>query len=102
MTVYAVFEVRVDDEASEEVQANYARYKAAVPEIIARYGGEYLVRAGTASALEGAAPAGRWHIIAFPDEAAAHAYWDSDEYRATAPLRKGAADVRAVLVSPPE
>lgn len=101
MTVYAVFEVEIDPHADAAAMARYDEYRAAVPDLIARHGGRYLVRAGTGTALEGRDTNGRWHIVAFPDAASAEAFWASDEYRAVRPLRDGAADVRAILVEAP-
>lgn len=101
MTVIAVFEVRPNPDATEEQRRNYDEYRSRVPALIASFGGKYLVRAGAGEAIEGAAAGARWHVIEFPDEAAAKAFWSSPEYTALKPLRKGAADVRAVLVSPP-
>lgn len=94
MAVYAVFEVEVVDDAA----GGYQQYRAAVPALIERFGGRYLVRAGSGEALEGRATTARWHLVEFPDLAAAHAFWDCPEYLALKPLRAGAADVRAVVI----
>ena len=101
MTVFAVFEVLVDPDAGAEAVASYEVYRAAVPALIERFGGRYLVRAGTGRAIEGAPTTARWHIIEFPDDESAEAFWASPEYEAIKPLRAGAADLRAVLVTPP-
>jgi uncharacterized protein (DUF1330 family) len=101
MPVYAIFEVDVDDDQSENEAKDYASYKAAVPELIERFGGRYLVRAGSGRALEGRPTTGRWHLVEFPDANSAERFWNSAEYLALKPLRAGAAEVRAVLVEPP-
>jgi uncharacterized protein (DUF1330 family) len=101
MTVIAVFEVQPNPNATEEQRRNYDEYRSRVPALIASFGGKYLVRAGSGEAIEGSAAAARWHVIEFPDASAAKAFWSSPEYTALKPLRKGAAEVRAVLVSPP-
>jgi len=93
--VYAVFEVDVLDADHE----GYAAYRAAVPELVARHGGRYLARAATGRALEGAPTSARWHLVEFPDVASAEAFWTCPEYVALKPLRAGAADVRAVLIT---
>ena len=98
MTVHAVFEVQIDPEAPAEAAERYARYKAAVPALIERFGGRYLVRAARGEALEGPPSHGVWHVIEFPDAAAARAFWSCDDYLALTPLRDGIATVRAVLV----
>jgi cytidine deaminase len=100
MPVYAVFEAVVDPNASADVAGNYDDYRAAVPALIERHGGRYLVRAATAESLEGEPSAGRWHVVEFPDAASARAFWESPDYLALKPLREGAADVRAVLLEP--
>ncbi len=100
MPVYAVFEVVVAADAPADVAARYADYRAAVPELIDRHGGRYLARAAAGESLEGEPTAGRWHLVEFPDAAAAHAFWTSPEYADLQPLRRGAADVRAVLIDP--
>lgn len=101
MTVYAVFEVDVCDDPGERALARYETYRDAVPTLIERFGGRYLVRAGHGRAMEGRDTSGRWHLIEFPDVESADRFWDSGEYAALKPLRAGAVDVRAVLVEPP-
>lgn len=101
MPAYAVFEVVVNPDPTAEAQANYDRYRAEVPAMIERHGGRYLARAATPESLEGAPSEGRWHLVEFPDAAAARAFWASAEYLALKPLREGAADVRAVLIGGP-
>ena len=101
MTVIAVFEVQPIADATEEHKRNYDEYRSKVPALIESFGGRYLVRAGSGEAIEGAPAAARWHVIEFPDEAAAKAFWSSADYAALKPLRKGAANVRAVVISPP-
>jgi uncharacterized protein (DUF1330 family) len=98
MSVYAVFEVRIEADPTPEAAAAYERYRAAVPALVERFGGRYLARAARGEAIEGPATSGRWHLVEFPDEDAARGFWACEEYRALVPLRAGAADVRAVLV----
>lgn len=101
MPVYAVFEVEVEAEPTAAAAAGYERYRAAVPALVERFGGRYLVRAGRGESLEGRATTGRWHLVEFPDADAARAFWSCADYLALKPLRAGAADVRAVLVEGP-
>lgn len=100
MPAYAVFEVVVDPDPTTDVAARYAEYRRAVPALIEQHGGRYLARAVQAESLEGEPTAGRWHLVEFPDAAAARAFWRSAEYLELKPLRDGAADVRAVLIDP--
>lgn len=101
MTVIAVFEVQPNPNATDEQKKNYDEYRSRVPALIESHGGRYLVRAGSGEAVEGAPSSARWHIIEFPSAQAARDFWSSPEYVALKPLRKGAADVRAVVVSQP-
>lgn len=101
MSVYGVFEVDVADDPTEADRRGYDEYRAAVPALIDRFGGRYLVRAGSGRALEGRVTSGRWHLIEFPDVESAEAFWNCPEYLALVPLRAGAATVRAVLVEGP-
>jgi uncharacterized protein (DUF1330 family) len=78
--------------------AEYENYKAVVPPIIAKFGGRYLVRGGTAEAIEGDGPKGRVAVLEFPDTASAHAFLSSDEYRPVAAIRHRSATSRVILV----
>lgn len=100
MPVLAVFEVELLPDPPAAAVEGYERYRAAVPALVARFGGTYLVRAATGESLEGPPLVGqrRWHVIEFPDADAARAFWSCDEYRALTPLRAGAVEVRAVLL----
>lgn len=97
----AIFDVTVLADARPEALDGYERYRAAVPALVARFGGRYLVRASGSEVLEGIRPDGdhRFHVIEFPDAEAARAFWDSDDYRAIQPLRHGAVEVSATLLT---
>ena len=103
MGVLALFDITLLDDLTPEAAAGYERYRAAVPELVARFGGRYLLRAATAELLEGAPSDGphRFHLIEFPDADAARAFWASPDYRAIQPWREGAVEVRAMLLMPP-
>ena len=101
MPAYAFFELVLHDDPSPEALAAYERYRAAVPPLIERHGGRYLVRAWPGTALEGAPAGDRFHLVEFPDAAAAEAFWTSPDYLAAKHGREGAVSVRAVLVTPP-
>lgn len=91
MAAYVLVEIDVHD------PARYAEYMAAAPPSIANHGGRYLVRGGTAEALEGAAPK-RVVVLEFPDAATARRWYHSPDYQATIPLRGPAATARFILV----
>lgn len=101
MAVYAVFEVVLRDDPTPEALEAYQTYRAGVPALIERFGGTYLARAWQGEVLEGAPAGDRFHLVEFPDADAAKAFWNSPEYQALQPGRRGAADVRALLLSQP-
>lgn len=92
MPAYIVARIRVAD------PARWDQYRAAVPAVIARHGGHYIVRGGETVWLEGAQDARRQVIIEFPSMEAATAFWHSAEYAEAKKLREGAAEVDALLV----
>ena len=57
---YLIVEIEVKDSQA------YKAYTAATPAVIAKYGGEFIVRGGRVETREGAAPAGRVVVIRFP------------------------------------
>jgi uncharacterized protein (DUF1330 family) len=75
----------------------YQQYRAAVPALIARHGGRYLVRGGAVGVLEGEAVPARQVILEFPDMAALKAWYGSAEYAPLIALRQRAA--RGTLVA---
>ncbi len=97
---YIVAEVDVADPEA------YSTYTAQVPACLAPFEGSFIVRAGAVTALragavtalEGASPAGRIVILAFPSKAQAQAFWNSPAYRAIAPIRQGCSTARIFMV----
>lgn len=65
----------------------YEAYRAAVPGVIARYGGRYLIRGGETEVMEGDAGAPRLVVLAFETVAAARRFYESPEYQEILPLR---------------
>jgi uncharacterized protein (DUF1330 family) len=92
MPAYLIAEIQVTD-----LEA-YALYTSRTPEVIARYGGRFIVRGGAAELLEGDGPPGRVVVIAFPDRAAARRFYTSPDYRDILPLRQRASTGRLLLV----
>jgi uncharacterized protein (DUF1330 family) len=69
--------------------AKFEEYRVKVGPMIANHGGRYLTKGGSHRFPEG----GHWKpervvIIAFPDMAALHAWYDSAEYQPLMALRK--------------
>ena len=92
MPAYMIVNLEVHDPAA------YEAYKANVPALIARHGGEYLVRGGHLEVLEG-----RWHphrlvLLRFPNSTAVRAFMDDPDYAPLKALRQGVADTDMVVV----
>jgi len=64
-----------------------AEYRERVPEVIARYGGTYLVRGGQSVPLEGDWDPERVIVLRFDDVDAARRWYDSPEYKELRELR---------------
>ena len=74
-------------------------YFAEVPSLIEEHLGEYLVRGGDPTKLEG--PDGlpdATFVIEFPDRDHALAFWNSDRFRPLVALRQTGSTLNAVLV----
>ncbi|HSG91987.1 MAG TPA: DUF1330 domain-containing protein [Pseudomonadales bacterium] len=81
MSAYLIVDVDIRD------PQQYETYKKRVPELIARHGGEYLVRGGDFEVLEGDWAPTRLVLFRFPDRAAIHAFMADPDYRPLAALR---------------
>jgi uncharacterized protein (DUF1330 family) len=92
MPAYAIATIHVED---PEMMASYS---AAVPEIIARHGGRYLVRGGVIEPVEGGWDPGRLVILEFDSVEAARAMFASAEYLEIAALRQNATRSDIVIV----
>ena len=75
----------------------YGVYARALPELIAQFGGRFLIAGGRLEAVEGEARP-RNVVIAFDDYGTAQACWHSPAYAEVARLRDGAATVDVVIV----
>lgn len=92
MAAYLIVNVDVRDAEA------YEQYKAAVPALIRKHGGEYLVRGGACEALEGDWKPARQVLLRFPDRASLHGFLNDPEYRSVKAIRQGAAYTEAVAV----
>ncbi len=75
----------------------YRGYQEVAPDAFRKYGARFLARGGEATTLEGAA----WQrhvVIEFESAAAAHACYDSEEYRAARARRDGACEASITIV----
>jgi uncharacterized protein (DUF1330 family) len=88
---YVIAELTVTD------PEGYKQYAAAVPPIVTKFGGKYLVRGGQTVGVEGDPPGGRIVVIEFDSLAAAQSFEESHEYQAITELRHRAARGRVFL-----
>jgi uncharacterized protein (DUF1330 family) len=92
MTAYLIVDVAIRD------PQRYEDYKQKVPALIARHGGEYLVRGGAHEVLEGDWRPTRLVLFRFPSREAIKAFLADPEYRPLAALRHSIADSSLVAV----
>ena len=81
MKGYVIANVEVRD------AEGYEAYRSQTAEIIARYGGRFLVRGGAVEVREGEPGISRLVVLEFPDMTAARTFYDSPEYQAILPHR---------------
>ena len=92
MAAYLICDVDIHD------KERYEAYKREVPAIIARHGGEYLVRGGEHEVIEGTWKPVRIVLFKFPDRAAIHAFFADPAYQPLAALRHDIAESCLVAV----
>lgn len=92
MAGYIIADVEVTD------QAVFEEYRKLVPDTIAKYGGEYVVRGGKSEVLEGEERVSRTVVIKFDSFEKAKAWHDSDEYEKPMAMRKASANSRVIVV----
>lgn len=91
MSAYIIARIEVTD---PDAYATYARQTVALAEA---HGGRFLVKGGPMTQLEGAGP-DRHVVIAFPDRAAAEAFYNAPAYQAILPIARRAARRDLVIV----
>ena len=87
-----VFEIEVTDAAA------YARYRAVAGPIMARHGGEFVVKSGRIEPLEGGWNPPSLFVVEFPSFEQARAFYHSPEYQEMLTLRAASARARGILV----
>lgn len=92
MAAYLIVNIEIIDPAAFE------RYREAVPPLIARHGGRYLVRGGETRQLEGSRPWHRVVVLEFPSREAAEACYADPDYAPLLALRLASTNSDAVLV----
>lgn len=78
--------------------AGFEAYRAAVPAIIERHGGRYLVRGGAVEAAEGEPGLARVVVLEFPSVAAAKGFLASPDYAPVLALRHASATTTLAIV----
>ena len=92
MSAYMIVNIDVQD------QALYEEYKAKVPPLIRKHGGEYVVRGGRLAIVEGDWKPSRVVVLRFPDMAAAQALYNDPEHEPLKVLRQRASKTDMVFV----
>ena len=92
MTAYIITQVDVHDPRT------FDQYRAKAGPVLARFGGEFLVRGGKMEVLEGDWPYGRGVIIKFRDRTSAKKWHESAEYGEIKTLRHASAKANMVVV----
>ncbi len=97
MPAYMIVTARIADRDSF-----IAGYGARAAELVAKYGGRYVLRAPGAELLEGEFGDGASMVISeWPDKAAARAFWESADYAEAKKLREGIAECQVLLIEAP-
>jgi uncharacterized protein (DUF1330 family) len=92
MSAYMIVNVDVRDAVA------YEEYKAKVPGLIRKHGGEYLVRGGKFTVVEGDWEPKRLVVLRFPDIAAAQGLYNDPEYEPLKAVRRRASETAIVIV----
>ena len=92
MPAYMIVDLDVHD-ASE-----FTQYRTNVPSLVAKHGGEYLVRGGDFEVIEGDWKPHRLVLFRFPDRAAISAFFADPDYADLMALRKRAAKSVVIAV----
>lgn len=78
-------------------------YGRAVPDVVNKYGGEYLIVAPGATLLEGGLEGySSVAISKWPSRSAALEFWESEDYADVKKLREGLADAEVLIVDAPD
>jgi uncharacterized protein (DUF1330 family) len=88
---YVIAEIEVTEPVTLQ------KYAEKAPEIMASYGGRYVVRGGKVEALEGEPPKGFVVVIGFDSVEKAREWYDSPDYKAIRGFRQSATHSRLLL-----
>jgi len=99
MAAYMIVTARIRDGERDRFVAGYG---AAAANLVAQFGGLYIVRAPGAVVLEGDGGDGASIVISeWESREAALAFWNSPEYAEAKKLREGLADIQVMLIEAP-
>ena len=93
MAAYVIADIDVTDPEA------YERYKALAGPSVEAAGGRYIVRGGAVTTLEGPWQPTRVVLLEFPSVEAAEAWYEGEQYKAARDVRRGAANMRMVIVA---
>jgi uncharacterized protein (DUF1330 family) len=97
MAAYMIVTARIRDR--ERFVSGYGKRAA---ELVAQFGGRYVIRGPGGQVLEGADREGVSVVISeWPSREAALSFWNSPEYAEAKALREGLAEVEVVLIEGP-
>ena len=92
MAIYVIFENEIHD------TEKYDEYKKAVPQYIARHGGEYLARDGKIEVPVGDWKPNRIVIFKWPSRAALEAFQNDPDYQPWKKVRESVTTTKQLLV----
>jgi len=92
MKAYVIAAETVNDAAM------FQSYREAVPPTVAPFGGQFVVRGGKLSVLEGEWPHPRLVIIEFPSREAAEGWYRSEAYQKVISLRLNSTSGNVIIV----
>ena len=92
MTGYLIAHIEVTNPQAFEA------YRAAVPAVIASFGGRYLIRGGKVEIKEGTWEIPRLVVLEFPSVDKAHEFYNSPAYQEILPLRLAASAGSVAIV----
>jgi uncharacterized protein (DUF1330 family) len=92
MTAYMIVNLDIHD------LEGMSEYRDNVPALVAKHGGEYIVRGGEFEVMEGNWQPSRLVLFRFPNREAIHNFFDDPEYAELKALRHRTADCDIVIV----
>ncbi len=92
MPAFVIVEIEIHD------QELYKTYTQLTPPSIASFQGEFIVRGGETTILEGDWQPKRLVMLKFPSVEMANSWWHSEEYSKARKIRQQAATTRMIIV----